>query len=189
MILTAQELKQYVTTDEDDQALEAKLSALELSIRAYTNNNFQQRNIRRMADISQGTIVMASNPFKVGDTVQVTESNFNDGLYTVTAADDSTITIKEDSFDEDDVLVTRVVYPMDVKIGAAAILKWKLKNDAANSGDETKKDIQSETVSRHSVTYATDTTESDIDEGFGVPKKHIAFLKPYMKARFGQGVR
>lgn len=189
MILTVDELRKFVNTEEEDAVLEAKLAALELSIRAYTNNNFQQRAVRRMADISQGTLVMASNPFKVGDTVQITESDFNDGLYTVTAMDDSTATIKEDSFDEDDVLVTRVVYPLDVKMGAVDIVKWKLKNDAANSGDKSQKDIQSETISRHSVTYATDTTELDIDEALGVPKKYTSFLMPYMKARFGQGVR
>ena len=54
-------------------------------------------------------------------------------------------------------------------------------------GDVSKKDIQSETLSRHSVTYATDSTEADLDEEFGVPKKHTAFLKRYKKARF-QGV-
>ena len=145
MIFTVDELRQYVTTDEEDQALEAKLSALELLIRAYTHNNFQQRAIRRMADIAQGTMVMTDNPFKVGDTVQVTESDFNDGLYTVTAADDATITVKESTFDEDDLYVTRVVYPMDVKMGAVNLMKWEL-------GMREKVGVASETISRHSVT-------------------------------------
>lgn len=79
-------------------------------------------------------------------------------------------------------------YPADVKLGVVAMLKWKLKNEAANDGDKEQKDIQSETISRHSVTYVTDTTEIDLDEHFGVPKKHTAFLKPYKRARFGQGV-
>ncbi|MBO7253619.1 MAG: hypothetical protein J6V25_13460, partial [Oscillospiraceae bacterium] len=108
---------------------------------------------------------------------------------TVTAVDDNTATLKEETVDEDYMYATRVVYPMDVKMGVVKILKWQLKNDAANSGDESQKDIQSETVSRHTVTYVADPTESDLDEHFGVPKKHTAFLRPYMKARFGQGVR
>ena len=179
MILTAQELRQYVTTDEDDQALEAKLSALELLIRAHTHNNFQQRTVRSMADMSQGTLVMASNPFKVGDTVQVTESNFNDGLYTVTAVDENTATLKEETVDEGYMYATRVVYPMDVKMGVVNLMKWELTN-------RDKVGVASESISRHSVTYFNMDGENTI---MGYPKSLMGFLKPYMKARFGQGVR
>ena len=179
MIITAQELRQYMTTDEEDQALEAKLSALELLIRAYTHNNFQQRTVRRMADTASGTFVMNANPFKVGDTVQVTESNFNDGLYTVTAADENTITVKEALHDEEDLYVTRVVYPMDVKMGVVNLMKWEVNN-------RDKVGVASESISRHSVTYFNMDGENTI---MGYPKSLMGFLKPYMKARFGQGVR
>ncbi len=179
MIMTAQELRRYVTTDEEDQALEARLSALELLIRAHTHNNFQQRSIRRMADTAGGTIVMDSNPFKMGDTVQVTESFFNDGLYTVTEASESAVTVKEELIDEDDVLVTRVVYPMDIKMGVVNLMKWELER-------REKVGISSETISRHSVTYESMTDDNSI---MGYPKSLMGFLKPYMKARFGQGVR
>lgn len=179
MIITAQEFRRYVTTDEEEQALEAKLSALELLIRAYTHNNFQQRTVRRMADIAGQTFVMDKNIFKVGDTVQVTESNFNDGLYTVTAADDSTITVKEDTTDEEFVYLTRVVYPMDVKMGVVNLMKWELQN-------RDKVGVQSESISRHSVTYFNMDGDNST---MGYPKSLLGFLKPYMKARFGQGVR
>ena len=46
MIMTVEELKKYVDTEEKDSVLEAKLQALELLIRKYTNNNFQDRNRR-----------------------------------------------------------------------------------------------------------------------------------------------
>lgn len=180
MIITAQEFRRYVQTDEEDSGLEAKLSALELLIRAYTHNNFQQRSIRRMADIAGNTIIMdALQPFKVGDTVQVTESYFNDGIYTVTEADDSTITIKEETFDENDVYVTRVVYPMDVKMGVVNLMKWELQN-------REKVGVASESISRHSVTYFNMDGENSV---MGYPKSLLGFLKPYMRARFGQGVR
>ncbi|MGM9683327.1 MAG: head-tail connector protein [Eubacteriales bacterium] len=42
MILSVSELRQYVTTDEDDRLLEAKLSAIEQSIKGYTNNDFSR---------------------------------------------------------------------------------------------------------------------------------------------------
>ena len=179
MIITVEEFKRYVTTDEEDSGLEAKLSALELLVRAYTHNNFQQRAVRRMADIADGTIIMDSNPFRVGDTVQVTSSHFNEGLYTVTEADASTVTIKESTYDEDDVIVTKVIYPMDVKMGVVNLLKWELER-------REKVGIASETISRHSVTYESMTDDNTI---MGYPKALMGFLKPYMKARFGQGVR
>ena len=180
MIITVEELKRYVTTDAEDSGLEARLSALELLIRAYTNNNFQQRTVRSVADIVSGTVVMAWNsPFKVGDTVQVTGSDFNDGLFTVKAVNDSVITVREDMIDEDDVLVTKVHYPMDVKMGVVNMMKWELER-------REKVGIASETISRHSVTYESMTDDNSI---MGYPKTLMGFLKPYMKARFGQGVR
>lgn len=179
MILTAQELRRYMDTDEEEQALEARLSALELLIRAYTHNNFQQRSMRRMADVAQGTFVMDKNPFHVGDTVQVTDSDFNEGLFTITEVDKFTATFAEDSFDEDDVIVTKVVYPMDVKMGVVNLMKWELER-------RDKVGVASETISRHSVTYESMTDDNSI---MGYPKSLMGFLKPYMRARFGQGVR
>lgn len=179
MIITVQELRQYVTTDDEDQALEAKLSALELLIRAYTHNNFQQRTVRSMADISGGALVMNSNPFRVGDTVQVTDSDFNDGLYTVTAVDENTATFKEETVDEEYMYATRVVYPMDVKMGVVNLMKWEMTN-------RDKVGVASESISRHSVTYFNMDGDNTI---MGYPKSLMGFLKPYMKARFGQGVR
>lgn len=179
MILTTDELRRHMTTEEEDSALEARLSALELLIRAYTHNNFQQRAVRRMADIVSGSFVMDDPPFRAGDTVQVTDSDFNDGLFTVAFVDDPAITVKEETTDEDDVFVTRVVYPMDVKMGVVNLMKWEQNN-------RDKAGIASESISRHSVTYESMTDDNSI---MGYPKSLMGFLKPYMKARFGQGVR
>ena len=41
MIMTVEELRQFIETDEEDQVLEAKLQALELQIKSHTNNNFK----------------------------------------------------------------------------------------------------------------------------------------------------
>ena len=76
--------------------------------------------------------------------------------------------------DESCVLVTKVEYPMDVKMGVMNMLKWDIEN-------RDKVGIQSETISRHAVTYFNmDGDNSTI----GFPKSLIGFLKPYMKARF-----
>lgn len=180
MIMTVAELRQFVTTEETDQALAARLQALELLIRGYTNNNFQKRLFRAAAvAVEDGNQLLCSAaiPFKTGDTLQISEAELNPGLVTVTAVDGQTVTVDEDLYDES-VVVTKVVYPADVKLGVARMLRWQLDN-----GD--KVGVQSETISRHSVTYFN--MDGD-NSSMGFPKSLLGFLKPYRKARFGQGV-
>lgn len=174
MLMTADELKQYITTDKPDAVLEAMLQALELAIRGYTNNNFQDRGYRTDADI-RGSLFVAEalQPFGEGDTVQVSRSQFNNGLYVVTEATDATFKVAESLHDENDVLVTKVSYPADVKFGAAKMIQWELNNGS-------KVGIQSETISRHSVTYFNMDDDNSI---MGYPKSLTGFLKPYRKAR------
>ncbi len=175
MIMSVEEFKKFAPTDVANTVIEAKLQALELLIRRYTNNNFQKRSYRRNADIVGGLfMVEALTPFKAGETVQITESDLNEGLFTVKEADDSTFTVNEDVEDETGVLVTKVVYPMDVKMGVVNMMKWDIEN-------RDKVGIQSETISRHSVTYFNMDGDNST---MGFPKSLLGFLKPYMKARF-----
>ena len=182
MILTVSELKQYITTDETDQVLEAKLQALELLIRAYTNNNFQIRAFRAVAvAVAQGNKLLFNSPvpFKVGDTLQITESDFmQDELVTVTTVEDSSITVSGELSDESGVVVTKVKYPMDVKMGIVNLMKWELDN-------REKVGVASESISRHSVTYVDQTGDNTV---MGYPVALMGFLKPYRKARFGRGI-
>ena len=182
MILTVAELKQYITTDETDQVLEGKLQALELLIRAYTNNNFQLRAFRAVAVASSDGNKLLFNspiPFKVGDTLQITESDFMpDELVTVTAVDGSSITVIGELSDESGVVVTKVKYPTDVKMGIVNLMKWELDN-------REKVGVASESISRHSVTYVDQTGDNTI---MGYPVALMGFLKPYRKARFGRGI-
>lgn len=180
MIMTVAELKKHIATDAEDQALEAKLQGLELLIRAYTNNNFQVRAVRREADVVGGLfIVEALTPFNAGDTVQVTDSALNEGLYTVKSVTDSTFTVNESGLREEiDVLCTLVEYPEDVKMGVANMLKWELDR-------REKVGLASETISRHTTTFIDLTGEN---ASMGYPKALIDFLCPYMRARFGRGI-
>ena len=183
MILTVAELRQYITTDEEDSVLEGKLQALELLIRAYTNNNFQARAFRAVAvAFSDGNKLLFNSPipFKVGDTLQITESDFmQNELVTVSAVDDSSITVIGEVIDESGVVVTKVKYPMDVKMGIVNLMKWELDN-------REKVGVASESISRHSVTYVDQTGDNTI---MGYPVSLMGFLKPYRKARFGRGIR
>lgn len=178
MIISIEELRKYINTDETDAMLEAKLRALELLIRKYTNNNFQVRTIRRTADIFGGLfVVQALNPFNPGDTIQISESEYNEGIFTVAEnidGSDSTFTVNEDVIDEGSVLVTKVKYPMDVVMGAINMMKWDMEN-------REKVGIQSESISRHSVTYFNMDGDNSI---VGYPKSLTGFLKPYKRARF-----
>ena len=114
MIISVEEVKQFITTTEKDAVLEAKLQALEASIQRYTNNDFQ----RCLTDAGE--------------------------------------------------------YPPDVKMGVVNMLKWDLEN-------RDKVGVQSETLSRHSVTYFNMDGDNST---MGYPKSLLGFLKPYMRARF-----
>ena len=183
MILSVAELKKYITTEDDDDMLEAKLQALELLIRAYTNNNFQIRAFRAVAvAVAEGNTLLFNStvPFKVGDTLQITESDFmQDELVTVLTIDESSITVSGELSDESGVVVTKVKDPTDVKMGIVNLMKWELNN-------REKVGVASETISRHSVTYVDQTGENTIN---GYPVALMGFLKPYIKARFGRGIR
>ena len=183
MILTVTELRQYVTTDEIDQVLEAKLQALELFIRAYTNNNFQARAFRAVGVANAGVNTIFCNPpipFRAGDTLEVTESELMPGmLVTVESVEDGAIAVKEDLYDESGVVITKVSYPKDVQMGIVNLMKWELDN-------RDKVGVASETISRHSVTYFDMNGDNAT---MGYPKALLGFLKPYKKARFGRGIR
>ena len=186
MIMTVAELKQFIETDEADAVLEAKLQALELLVRAYTNNNFHVRAFRAVAISTNGHELLCNGtvPFAAGDTLHITESDFMpDCIVTVknveSSADGSTITVNEALYEESGIVITKVKYPQDVKMGVANLLKWELdKRD--------KVGVASESISRHSVTYVDQTGENTV---MGYPVALMGFLKAYKKARFGRGIR
>ena len=100
--------------------------------------------------------------------MEISRSKFNDGLYVIGSDTGRTL------YDEDDVLVTKVEYPADIQLGVINLIKWENEN-------RKKVGVQSETISRHSVTYFNmDGTNSLA----GYPKALVDFLKPHMKARF-----
>lgn len=174
MIISVEKAKDLVRFPENwtDEKIRMKLLAVEQTIRAYTNNNFQNRDYRRTADIVGGLfMVEALTPFDIGDTVQISESRLNKGLFTVASADDSTFTVEETAKDETDVLVTKVEYPADVVNCCVELMEWAV-NFAGKVG------IKSETLSRHSVTYEDSATMF-----MGYPASLLGCLKPYRKAR------
>lgn len=179
MIMTVSEFRQYVQTDETDDALEMRLKAVELFIRGYTNNSFQVRGTGRVADVIAGMFMLEGlNPYEVGDTIQASGSAKNDGLYTVRESNDDSFIVNEKTRDEAGVFVTLVEYPDDVKMGVLELLKYDMAS-------REKANVQSESISRHSVTYQT--MDANNSSG-GYPLHLLGFVKRHMRARFGQGL-
>lgn len=177
MILSVNEARKHVEGIEEwtDEKLERKLKAVEQAIRSHTNNNFQDRAYRSTADIVSGVIHLDSPvPFKADDTIQISESSFNNGLFTVlTIADGTSFTLLEELTDENNVLVTKIVYPADVVDCCINLLEWEANN-------RSKVGIKSETLSRHSVTYFDLDSSNQV---MGYPVSLMGGLTPYMKAR------
>lgn len=176
MLMSIDELRSFINSKKTDAELSAKLEAVEIAIRKYTNNGFRNVSYRRIADITGGLFITdALVPYEVGDTVQITSPGMNfDKLFIVKTVDDATFTVNEKIHDEDNVIVTKVEYPADVKMGAIEMLKYDLEK-------REKQGIQSESLSRYSVTYAQQTEDNT---SIGYPKSIVSFLKPYCRGRF-----
>lgn len=176
MIVSVKELMEMTEfIGMSESVLERKLKAIEDLVRAYTNNNFQNRMKRFSAPSSDSLLLGWSKLLKVGDTVQISES-INNGLYVVKAIDrvNKTTTLDAELYDADFNLVTKVEYPAGIVEGVINLMRWEVQN-------RSKVGIQSETLSRHSVTYFAQDANNQL---MGYPVTLLGFLKPYIKARF-----
>lgn len=175
MLMTADKLRTYIETDETDEMLNERLTALESLIRSFTHNNFQVRSIRSQSAVEGSVILSPPEHIAVGDTVQISDSLYNGGLYVVDTLTENGMTVTGAILiDSDDNLITKVRYPSDLLMGAVNMLKWDMSN-------RDKVGIQSETISRHSVTYYNMDSDNAV---MGYPRSLLGFLKPYMRARF-----
>lgn len=152
MIISVSDLKKRVDCGTAaDEVITSKLEAIEAVIRAYTNNNFQQRAVRFLASSSGKMLNGDPRYFVTGDTVQISGSGLNDGLYQVIAVNADGLQVDKPLMDTPFNLVTKINYPADVVQCAVDLFKWK-----QNMGD--KVGVKSETLSRHSVTYEDSAT-------------------------------
>lgn len=152
MIITVEDLKKQVNCGTaTDDLITAKLEAIEAVIRAYTNNNFQLRSVRFAGRSEDYWLYGSPQYFTVGDTVQISASGVNDGLYVVTMVDEDHLELDKPLMTTQFNLVTKIKYPVDVIQCAVDLYKWKQE-----MGD--KVGVKSETISRHSVTYEDSAT-------------------------------
>lgn len=172
MIISVEDLKKQINCgDAADEIIKTKLEAIESVIRAYTNNNFQQRAIRFAGRSESMTVYGKPQFFTVGDTVQISDSGVNDGLYQIIMVGTDHIDLDKPLMSMEYNLVTKINYPEDVVQCAVDLYKWK-----QNMGE--KVGIKSETISRHSVTYEDSATLF-----MGYPVGILNGLKLYKKAR------
>lgn len=172
MIISLEEAKRLIQFDKwTDERILKKLLAVEQTIRKYTNNNFQNRFIRGEFATDGMRLYGGVIGFKVGDTVQISESKYNNGLYVIEAVYDAEITLDKELTEEGMLLVTKVEYPEDVVECALNLIEWSTKHSE-------KVGIKSETLSRHSVTYEDSGTLFN-----GYPVGILNGLKLYRKAR------
>lgn len=172
MIITVSDLKKQIDcgTATNDQ-ITVRLEAIEAVIRAYTNNNFQQRGIRFVGKSSGMKVYGEPQYFNIGDTVQISGSGVNDGLYQVTNVAADHLLLDKFLLAAEFNMVTKIKYPADVIQCAVDLFKWK-----QNMGE--KVGIKSETISRHSVTYEDSATLF-----MGYPVGILNGLNLYKKAR------
>lgn len=163
----------------DPKATQETCNGLETMVRKVTNNNFQAIKFRCHGLTLDGNTVKTKSRtdiFKVGDTVEINGTDYNDGLYVVESVSDDAITIRGDFITETNsrAIATKVSYPADVLAGVKKLIAYDAKM-------RDKAGIKSETVARWSVTYY-DVTAAESSEGY--PVSLLGFLDKYRKLRW-----
>ena len=165
----------------DDSITQEDLDAFEVAFRSLTNNNFQNRHIRFKEIEFVGTNLIAiQDPIvglKVGDTIEVNYSHYNDGLFVIEEIAGKQIKVQGTPFfvaNTGGSMLTLVQYPADVKAGLKKILSYNLKM-------ADKIGIKSESISRMSTTYYDVNASETVD---GYPAAMVSFLKKYEKMRW-----
>lgn len=165
----------------DAEILQEDLDAFEQSVRQLTNNNFQNTAVRfTNISLQEPNLIKVKDSIKglrIGDTLEVNYSSYNDGLYTVEEILEGTIKVSEESFLEEesnDLMITLVSYPADIKRGIKKLITYD-KKMASKVG------IKSETISRMSTTYYDVSAAENTD---GYPSTLLSFLKKYKKMRW-----
>ena len=177
MIITLAEAQKidYTLTKED-------LIGLEVAIREITNNNFQNTRVRfSVAEIIEPNSIKFNSPvrgLRVGDRVELNNSDYNDNLHTVGEIDGNVIKVADGgllSEKQSGLIVTLVKYPQDVKNGVKKILEYE-KKTAKNLG------VKSRSIARVSETYFDVTAAENVN---GYPTALLSFIKKYRKMRWG----
>lgn len=176
MILTLDEAKKL-----NPEVTQNDLDAFEVAVRKLTNNNFQNQSVRftGLNFEEPDLITLNTKPFglRIGDTIQINETGYNDGLFVIKVIDGTQITVEDGEFfgqKEKYALLTKVEYPADIKAGIEKLISY-------DKVLAKKRGIKSETISRMSVTYY-DVNSTEVVDGY--PASLMTFLDKYNKMRW-----
>ena len=157
------------------------LDALETSVRELTNNNFQNVHIRfKGIEFMANNLIVVNDSIvglKVGDTIEVNYSHYNDGLFVIEEIAGKQIKVQGTPFfvaNTGGSMLTLVQYPADVTRGIKKLIAYD-KKMASKVG------IKSESISRMSITYYDVNASENID---GYPASLLSFLTKYEKMRW-----
>lgn len=161
MINTLTELKLLLGIEgtEQDDLLNLELDITEDFIVEYTHNYFFDERLylkdNFIFDELTKTITTESklDNFTVGQQIRIIGSNLNDNIYIITDITNNIITVDKDLENEENelfALLQVVKYPKGLKRIQAEMVKFNLIT-AEKTG------IKQESISRHSITYGTDT--------------------------------
>ncbi|MCM8710536.1 hypothetical protein M2651_05785 [Clostridium sp. SYSU_GA19001] len=183
MITTLENAKKLLGINDNskDYELEEKLKSLEITIRNLTNNKFLDTRIRVKGNfLFQDKKIMGINfqdyGFRKDNTIEIVDSKLNDGIYVITAIDNSSIIVDKILEYETGIktMITKVVYPYDIVQGVIKLIQYDFKMS-------NKIGIKQETISRYSVTYY-DLNSTESIEGY--PVTLMKFLNKYKKLRW-----
>lgn len=165
----------------DSTLSQEDLDAFEIAIRELTNNNFQNRNVRfENVSVKTNDIIVVVRPpigLRVGDTIELNYSDYNDGLYVIESIEGSELKLEDADLITSPVsgsMITKVEYPADIKAGVKRLIKYDIK-----MGD--KVGIKAETISRMSTTYYDMSSTESVD---GYPAPLLNFTDKYKKMRW-----
>lgn len=165
----------------DSNVTQDDLDAFETTVRELTNNNFQNKRVRfRNLEIIEPSTIKVKDKIRglrIGDTVEINYSDFNNGLYVIRELSEKEIIVQEESFyaeKSSGLMLTKVEYPADIKRGIKKLIEYD-KKMAGKVG------IKSETVARMSTTYY-DVNSSENTDGY--PSSLLSFLRKYEKMRW-----
>lgn len=157
------------------------LDGLEISIRELTNNPFQNHHVKVTGYISftKDTINTTGETvgFRKCQTIQVSDSKYNDGLYVIEDLNDDFLKVANADFitcRTKDARVTLVEYPKDIISGVRKLLGYDAKM-------KDKTGLKSRTVSRLSETYFDQNAGESVN---GYPAALMAFITKYRKIRW-----
>ena len=172
MIISLDDAKKiYPDITQDD------LDGIERAIRDETNNPFQNRHVRycnlRFESENEVLVFDDLEGLRSEDTVQISASKWNDGLYVVDSVNGNLIKLKNDPRffvgNQPEAFITKVEYPADIISGVRKLLTYDAKM-------RDKVGLKSKTVSRMSETYYDQNSGESVN---GYPAAMMSFLNKY----------